>query len=93
MTKINDGGPASPGAFDQPPGMTLRDYLAAHAPNGTDLVKFDNIGVASEITGITAPNMENSKEVLAFVFKLIAFLRYQYADAMLAARSGGQDDE
>lgn len=34
MAITNDGGPAFPGAFDQPAGMSMRDWFAGQAMAG-----------------------------------------------------------
>lgn len=90
MTDKNDGGPAFPcdeliardetGALHGAPisshGMSLRDYLAAHAP-----VSFD-----AAISAFGAdPNFNRDNERAAF-FAVWSLLRFEYADTMLEAR-------
>lgn len=84
MSNAKDGGPAFPvpmGA-DWPEcdrGMSLRDYLAAKAMAATlsDAVNVHCVG-------------ELAKERNADPCDVIAAAAYDYADAMLRARSGGQ---
>lgn len=85
-TKTNDGGPAFPVqdrtnefGFAMQPGMSLRDYFAAHAP-----VTFDQVVQ----TYCNYPNMAHPDERKTIRF-IEALLRYEYADAMLAARQKG----
>lgn len=59
------------------PGMTLRDYFAAHAP-----VTFAEALAAC--TG-TMPALSDT-DTRDFAWKVLASLRYEYADAMLLAR-------
>lgn len=83
----NNGGPAFPKALDPYPnlsgtpqdGMTLRDYFAAHAPV--------DYSMACQAFGST-PNLNNDQERAAF-FAVWAFMRSEYADAMLKARQEG----
>lgn len=75
---VNDGGPAfpnPPGAFNPHtgPGMSLRDYFAAHAPEMPD-----------GWTGIV-PLSERLSRADDMLYRLIEW-RWFYADAMLAAR-------
>ena len=85
--KIKDGGPAFPvstaeaseGHQDGPntwqfPGMTLRDYFAAHAP----------IGVADANEAFYRMNGRNPRT--SEMLDTLAGLRSRYADAMLKAR-------
>lgn len=80
---INDGGPAfpipndpRPGAYEAHPGMSLRDYFAATAPiTMAEVVQYYR----------RYPHINVDVERGAFL-SLMADLRYQYADAMLAAR-------
>lgn len=77
--KKYDGGPAFPGPVNveakqvwaQYPGVSMRDYFAAHAP----------ITVADAMK-----SFEEAKLTHAQLFKRIAQMRYAYADAMIAAR-------
>lgn len=62
-------------------GMTLRDYLAAHAP-----ISFEE---ACGIQG-RAPD-RRSPEVMADFLAQWSRLRYEYADAMLAAQTVEED--
>ena len=56
------------------PGMTLRDYFAAHAP----------IGVADANEAFYRTNSRNPRE--SEMLDTLAVLRSRYADAMLKAR-------
>lgn len=58
-------------------GMTLRDYLAAHAPI--------TISDAKEVFGDPDAKMVE-EAVCAGVLMIYAMLRYQYADAMIKER-------
>lgn len=75
MDKINDGGPAFPGAVDTaaPPGMSLRDWFAGQA-----------------LAGLTA-NPEEAKGMsdrsLADTTRIAATAAYLLADAMIKERS------
>ncbi len=63
-----------PASEDQNPGMTLRDYFAAHAPiSVTEALK--------AYGGASMPTTDAGR--LAFM-DTWAFLRYEYADAMIA---------
>jgi hypothetical protein len=73
-----DGGYAYPrreedgqGGFMDHPGMTLRDYFASHCP----------ITLTEVVQAAGAGNEPASAVINAY-----ALIRYQYADAMLAAR-------
>jgi hypothetical protein len=80
---MNDGGPAFPiqqqswnnmggsGFVNYRPGMSLRDYLAAHAM----------------VALMTSPHLELKQEM--GTHENIALGAYEFADAMLAARSSG----
>ena len=76
MTRRNDGGPAFPaflskGSASYNPGMTLREYFAAHAPPMPDGI-VDTLGVPGEIAEYRAG--------------CEAVWRHLYADAMLLHR-------
>ena len=83
MSERNDGGAAFPlntanmggsGACFPDPGMSLRDYYAAHAPDMPDQWWLDTKAQYGGRVGAYA--------------EAIAAWRYFYADAMLAARDG-----
>lgn len=86
MSDINDGGPAFPvkdAAAWQAHGMTLRDYLAAHASDedvDAQLAHIDSVTVirrasdGSFFEGFEMP--ANARQIA----------RYMHADAMLKAR-------
>lgn len=63
--------------------MTLRDYLACHAPKQPSIM-----GECEDVASI-----KNSEDVLelqksiAYAMRIDAALRYQWADAMLKARA------
>lgn len=80
--KINDGGTAFPfpgGTFSlAQPGMSLRDWFAGQAP-----ITFGDAAVAYG----RMPNFNQGDERAAF-FAVWTRLRYEHADAMLAARKG-----
>lgn len=61
-------------------GMTLRQYYAAHAPI-TIRDAVDYLGAKGEI---------NSGEVTPKVRECFARMRFEYADAMIAAEAGDQ---
>ena len=88
------GGPAFPGEFVKHPigevgnkveikeigaGMTLRDYLVAHAPI---TVEDAMLAAGYSATSIGMLNVGERENVLRF----LALLRNEYADAMLEAR-------
>lgn len=85
MTKINDGGHAFPTTYSQFPGMSLRDYVAIHAP-----ISLDD---AIDLCGFNRSHhpMRNDTD-RTIILEVLVRARLQYAEAMLAARSGGQDD-
>lgn len=75
----DDGGPAFPtseehGFNSGAPGMTLRDYFAAHAP----------IGVADANEAFYREHGRNART--SEMLDVLARLRIAYADAMLKAR-------
>ena len=81
MTETNNGGPAFPGCvrnsakkLTRHPGMTLRDYFAGQA-----------------LTGIMGPNYDwftSGTEKGSRTHEAASFA-YSLADAMIAAREGG----
>lgn len=90
--KIEDGGSAFPfgqisestgqpinGCFD--PGMTLRDYFAAHAPHPTEQQ------IASEMAYDRGRNPHNEphRPYIRERCEIIADLMFNHADAMLKA--------
>jgi hypothetical protein len=67
-----------------PAGMTLRDYLACHAPAQTEWT----FRQCEEITGeIYDQSVTDLKQSVAYAMKVDAILRYRWADAMMEARS------
>lgn len=80
MTNQQNGGPAFPtleahvGFNLGKPGMTLRDYFAAHAP----------IGVADANEAFYREHGRNART--SEMLDVLARLRIVYADAMLKAR-------
>jgi hypothetical protein len=93
---LNDGGPAFPqfgattsdGAIyygsERGPefaGMSLRDYLAARCPLAP--AEF------AELYGMPLPDILRSEEHSKTFWMLYTTERYNYADAMIAARKGG----
>lgn len=79
MTNQQNGGPAFPtseehGFNSGAPGMTLRDYFAAHAP----------IGVADANEAFYREHGRNART--SEMLDVLARLRIAYADAMLKAR-------
>lgn len=110
MTKREDGGTAFPHHYaahiesgphgktiqvyrDQP-GMTLRDYFAAHAPAVSDervreevdgFPVFDNSGYHNGYPHETIREKQRKTQVDWMISARIKW-RYQYADAMLAER-------
>lgn len=86
MTDKKDGGPAFPdgGQYDYTGGMTLRDCFATHAPvtcidaNQSLLQQPDAARFASCDHDGAMP--------MPLIMKELVRLRWEYADAMLAAR-------
>lgn len=75
---IDSGGPSFPGGRPGVEyGMTLRDWLAAQAP--VDI----SLAVGAMGGGCVEWNKDSER---AAVFAVEAMLRYEWADAMLAAR-------
>lgn len=81
MSKINDGGPVFPWTADRAdrggiPGMSMREYFAAHCPitleEASEIAQ--DLGVKIDLE----PNLKN-------LIRWYADLRVCYADAMLAA--------
>lgn len=82
-----NGGPAFPvPGYNNPQGMTLRDYFAAHCPDSeVDCPTWGEIKKFKGLVGSLA--IESWRPEWTAEFK--AAKRYAYADAMLAARNGG----
>lgn len=99
MTKIKNGGPAFPVMWDfaeNETGMSLRDWFAAHAdqPGRAEIISAaglkyqtaegpyldipDRCGVSFDVWWREMPQAER--------FRLCAKVRYEMADAMIAAR-------
>lgn len=98
MTQKSDGGPAYPqskrewkadqtgGGFvmtEQNGGMTLRDYFAGQASEPTD----EWLDIMQNFDRNRNPYNEGHKPRPRSYFELCADWRYQYADAMIAARN------
>jgi hypothetical protein len=86
--KIKDGGPAFPLRNMDPddyipfPGMSLRDYFAAHAPQPTDAL----IMMERQSDRHRNPHNDSRKPKIRTETEIIASLKYEYADAMIAER-------
>ena len=85
-------------AYHQPQdGMTLRDYFAGRALSGLMadgyMLKI-SVGVAGALSGRTPKQAMEQPEIMGVVqkdaAKLLADAAYRFADAMIAARGGGQ---
>jgi len=74
--------PAFPNKYNK--GMTLRDYLAAHADIAG--LEFPSVASAARTLGIDVVDETDTREMVYFAAKVSAKLSYIYADAMLAAR-------
>lgn len=88
-TREGDGGPAFPGGTEGKgcwetiaKGMSLRDYAAIHA----DITKADFPDVAAVAEYVGEPSPGDYFGMLRLGIKAQAKLRYEMADAMLAAR-------
>lgn len=78
MIQLKHGGPAFPvDANNKAPGMTLRDYFAAHAP--IDMADARNHWHKMHGSGSRQPSMQD-------IMAVLALLRGEYADAMIAER-------
>lgn len=91
-TQHNDGWPAFPIAFQHRnesdgvieqrwPGLSLRDYFAAHASH-EDIGAPDTVGGCAKLLGIPPSEYDETVDWV----RVVAKARYQYADAMLRAR-------
>lgn len=77
--------------LDSVPGMTLRDYFAAHAPDplAASGGSPDPAWISMSV-GIPMPaSLSDAPAWGAFWLKADAILRYRYADAMIAERDRG----
>lgn len=84
MSTIEDGGPAFSLNYMKP-GMSLRDYFAAHAP--PQIHDDASPEWASERADVPLPSDLGDQPALAeFWANCEAVLRYEHADAMLRAR-------
>lgn len=93
-----DGGPAFPfaavfapdgtGYSDGAPGMSLRDYFAIHAPEPTK----EQIEQVGERERLANPHGDTYKPRRRGWTEIACSLRYEWADAMLAARATGEVD-
>jgi len=89
MSAPNDGGAAFPYVVQaadgtpayEAPGMSLRDYFAAHMP---DLFAEWNFHQRAEAIGVTPD--EWAKDPIGNAARFETLVRYRYADAMLSAR-------
>lgn len=82
-----DGGSAFPiGADvdDHQRGLSARDWFATFAPEPTKI----DIEVELQSDRIRNPHNEAHKPARRSLARIIADLKYQYADAMLQARTG-----
>lgn len=61
------------------PGMSLRDYYAAHAP-----ISIDNAAAACGWTNLNHAE-PTQDSVRAMIWAVMTLMRYEYADAMLEA--------
>lgn len=88
--RMKDGGPAFPVPGDQlhpqMNGMNLRDYFAAHAPEPSE----SEIDRAYKLDRMQNPYNEPHKPHPRTDLEIRAAYRFAYADAMVAARKGGQ---
>lgn len=83
MGTNNDGGPAFPVSdLMRADGMSLRDYLAAHAPPPT----LAQIEAQQSYDRTRNPHNDSHRPRIRDRHEIIAYLMYQHADAMLAAR-------
>ena len=91
MSKINDGGPAFPMPASTDGngnvtfaeyGMSLRDWFAGTLPEPSE----DRVNREREIDRAANPHNESHKPPMRNDREIRAYLRYQYADAMLAER-------
>lgn len=84
MSKIEDGSPAFACAAEngQQPGMSLREYYAAHAPI--------SLRDAVEAFGEDPDHLSSLQDdsIRVGVFEMLAALRLEYADAMILAENG-----
>lgn len=79
----NDGGPAFPTEWTGHTGMSLRDYLAAHAPQKeVDAIIGQRVKDAANFLGIS----EDVYVPLTHYVQCVTKARYVWADNMLKAR-------
>lgn len=98
MSAPNDGGPAFPGGVNEiytnldpgeptNPGMTLRDYLVAHAPvTIADAISACGLEASAPSVDVAVCRVMAYPSKRAAAFAMLAQLRHEYADAMLKAR-------
>lgn len=87
----NDGGPAFPGAIDArsrdftmpSPGMSLRDWFATFAPPPRRW----RLKLEQDRDRARNPHNDSYKPKIRSEDEIVAALRFEHADAMLAARS------
>ena len=95
MTARDDGGPAFPTIDSN--GMTLRDWFAGNCPESwLDLMTPTTLGEVRDAMidrNLIPPNRKDFDVTRSYTRKdridLYIALRYEYADAMVAARKGG----
>jgi len=83
---MNDGGPAFPLIYDKDGqvGMSTRDYFAIHGPAPSD----SDIATQQGIDRGRNPHNDHYKPKIRERDEIVSFLRYRFADAMLAQRDG-----
>jgi hypothetical protein len=69
------------------PEMTLRDWFAGNMP--IQSYNINDISDAAAFVGISPPDADDFEAMFELAAKVEAKVRYIYADAMLAARKGG----
>lgn len=87
-----NGEQAYPAAWGNPeqggdyvPGMSLRDYFAANAPD--ELLQFNNPEDAAAFVGRELPAYDDVQANVELSMALLAKARFMYADAMLKERN------
>lgn len=81
---VHEASLTSPETHDDP-GITLRDWFATFAPQPDESV----IAVHERSDAARNPHNDSHKPKRRSRAEIIAKLRYEYADAMLAARGEG----
>ena len=80
MSKVDDGGPAFPCGVPMLNGMSLRVWLAAHAPQPTP----QSVQQVGEQERQANPHGDSYKPARHSALEIEVMLRYQWADEMLA---------